>query len=82
MRMLIQKFDDGFLTEIYLEALHLDLDLARCEALLGLYPAELRNNMCRRPLIDPRVALGIVVTRSIDGHLLVLKSDRSPSHQM
>ena len=42
MRMLIQKFDDGVLTEIDLEALHLDLDLARCEALLGIYPAKLR----------------------------------------
>jgi len=36
MRMLVQKFNDGVLTEIELEALHLDLDLARCEALLGL----------------------------------------------
>jgi len=37
MRILIQKFDDGVLAEIDVEALHLDLDLARCETLLLIH---------------------------------------------
>ena len=43
--MLIQKFDDGVLAEIDVEALHLDLHLARREALLDLYPAEFGDNV-------------------------------------
>ena len=74
--MLIQKFDDGILAEIDVEALHLDLHLARREALLDLYPAEFGDNVRRRPLVDPRVALGVTVARSIDGHRFYSKRQK------
>jgi hypothetical protein len=45
MREPIQIFDDGVLAEIDLEALHLDLDLARRQALPDLYPAVLGDNV-------------------------------------
>jgi hypothetical protein len=80
--MVIQKFDDGVLPEIELKTLHLDIDLARGEALLGIYPTELGDNMGRRPLSDPRMPLGIAIARAIDGHLVLLKSNISLSHHL
>ena len=51
--VLIEKFYDGVLAEIDLEALHLNLDLARRQALLGRYPLEFGDNVLRRPIDDP-----------------------------
>src|SRR5262249_57610430 len=77
-RMLVQKFDDGVLAEIDLEALHFDLDLLQRKTFRDLYPLELSGDVRRRPFVDPRMALGIAVARSIDRHLFILKSARTP----
>ena len=56
--MLIQKFDDGLLPKIDLEALYPDLNLALREPLFDLYPAQLGDNVRRRPLVDQKWRLG------------------------
>jgi hypothetical protein len=65
VRMLIEKFYDGVLTEIDLKAILLDLDLLWCEASFDFYPPELRGYVRRRSDIDPQVPLGIAIARSI-----------------
>ena len=46
-RMRIQKFDDGILAKIDVEALHLDVNLARCKPPLGFYPSEFGDHVRR-----------------------------------
>src|SRR5262249_13971255 len=70
------------LTEVHLETLNFDLNLFRCKPLLDFNPTKLGDHMCRRPLVYPRVPLGVAIARSIDGHRLVLESDRSSSQDV
>jgi len=78
--MFVQKFYDGVLTEIDLEAVFLDLNLLWCETPLDFYSPEFRDHVRLRPPLTPAALLGIAIVRSIDRHPLVLESDRCQAH--
>jgi hypothetical protein len=72
--MLIQKFDDGVLAEIDLEAVHLDFNLVRCKTPLDLCAMEFCREARLCPCTHPAALFGFAVPGSIYRH-----SHRNPS---